>query len=61
MVLNHYGKTGEQEYLVKWVGAGELTWVNEKDMLSKNVITEYWANTHQEKDDKWFNSLISNN
>jgi hypothetical protein len=61
MVLDHRGKTGEREYLVKWVGAGELTWVNKKDMLSKGAIVEYWASTHREKDDEWFDSSISNN
>jgi hypothetical protein len=41
MVLDYRGKTGEREYLVKWVRAGELTWVNEKDMLFKKAIAGY--------------------
>jgi hypothetical protein len=61
MVLDHYGKTGEREYLVKWVGVGELTWMNKKNMLSKGAIVEYWASAHREKDDEWFDSSISNN
>jgi hypothetical protein len=61
MVLNHRGKTREREYLVKWVGAEELTWVNEKNILSKGVIAKYWVSTYWKKDDEWFDSSISNN
>jgi hypothetical protein len=42
MIIEHQREIDNQEYLVKWKGCTDLTWIYKKDILSKKVIVNYW-------------------
>ncbi len=48
-VEEHRGPTGSREYLVKWKGYEEKTWVKEDQFLSHNTIKDYWAGQKKAK------------
>jgi hypothetical protein len=57
MIVEHQGETGNRKYLAKWKGCTDLTWIHEKDILSKGVIADYWRAEGQ-RDDDWRFSVI---
>ena len=47
-ILNHrMGKDHRDEYLIKWMGTDEKTWVPASDIADYNLIHEYLSNRHK--------------
>jgi hypothetical protein len=41
LILDHKGEIGDREYLVKWEGTAELSWIHKQNILSKKIIIKY--------------------
>jgi hypothetical protein len=46
-ILNHRGDNAHREYLTKWRGFEDPTWVVESNFLDNGVIAEYWRTKAQ--------------
>ena len=41
-ILDHRGDTSNREYLVKWKGEEEESWVKASDFDAHHIIQDYW-------------------
>jgi hypothetical protein len=41
LILDYKGKTSDREYLIKWEGAAELSWIHKRDIFLKEIIAKY--------------------